>query len=157
MRSYFSALVSWFSDVGHFLTLNLFAYLLPFSLLTCERLLCLDSFFSHRTKAAFLLTWVWLSHATGLPGGTGVCKEPFADTEDLRKRCGFDPWVGKIRWRRAWQHKYPCPEDPRGQAPAGCWPPGFQRVGHGGVTAAGLNAGCGTKARGHPPFLSGSL
>ena len=19
------------------------------------------------------------------------------------KRCGFDPWVGKIPWRRAWQ------------------------------------------------------
>jgi len=20
------------------------------------------------------------------------------------KRCRFDPWVGKILWRRAWQH-----------------------------------------------------
>ena len=20
-----------------------------------------------------------------------------------RKRCGFDPWVGKIHWRRKWQ------------------------------------------------------
>ena len=30
----------------------------------------------------------------GYPDGTCQCKKP--------KRCGFDPWVGKIPWRRAW-------------------------------------------------------
>ena len=28
-------------------------------------------------------------------------KSPFANAGDVRR--GFDPWVGKIRWRRAWQ------------------------------------------------------
>ena len=38
----------------------------------------------------------------GLPGGasskelTCQCRRP--------KRCGFDPWVLEIPWRRAWQH-----------------------------------------------------
>ena len=27
-------------------------------------------------------------------------------------RCGFDPWVGKIPWRRAWQHTPSCLENP---------------------------------------------
>ena len=30
-----------------------------------------------------------------------VVKNPPANAGD--KRCGFDPWVGKIPWRRAWQ------------------------------------------------------
>ena len=43
-----------------------------------------------------------------------VVKDPLASLGDVRdagsipgsgrcKRCGFDPWVGKIPWRRAWQ------------------------------------------------------
>ena len=36
-----------------------------------------------------------------------------ANARDLYKRCEFDPWVGKIPWRRAWQPlQYPCLEDP---------------------------------------------
>ena len=31
-----------------------------------------------------------------------VVKNPPANAGDV-KRCGFDPWVGKIPWRRAWQ------------------------------------------------------
>ena len=31
-----------------------------------------------------------------------VVKNPPAKAGDV-KRCGFDPWVGKIPWRRAWQ------------------------------------------------------
>ena len=27
-------------------------------------------------------------------------------------RCGFDPWVGKIPWRRAWQPTPSCLENP---------------------------------------------
>ena len=31
-------------------------------------------------------------------------------------RRGFDPWVGKIPWRRAWQPiQYSCLENPHGQ------------------------------------------
>ena len=37
----------------------------------------------------------------GLPGGASV-KEPACYCRGL-KRCGFNPWVGMIPWRRAWQ------------------------------------------------------
>ena len=48
------------------------------------------------------------------------------------QRTGFDPWVGKIPWRRAWQltlvflpRESPCTEEPgRPQSM------GLQRVGH---------------------------
>ena len=30
-----------------------------------------------------------------------VVKNPSANAEGI-KRCGFDPWVGKIPWRRTW-------------------------------------------------------
>ena len=38
----------------------------------------------------------------GFPGGSGG-KESFCNAEDLDLIPGFDPWVGKIPWRRAWQ------------------------------------------------------
>ena len=31
-----------------------------------------------------------------------MVKYPLANTGDI-KRLGFNPWVGKIPWRRAWQ------------------------------------------------------
>ena len=34
--------------------------------------------------------------------GGAIGKEPTCQCR-RRKRCGFDPWVGKILWRRAWQ------------------------------------------------------
>ena len=37
----------------------------------------------------------------GFPGGVSG-KEPTCQYRRY-KRCGFDPWVGKIPWRRAWQ------------------------------------------------------
>ena len=37
----------------------------------------------------------------GFPGGAVVKNLP-ANEEEL-KRCGFDPWVGNIPWRRKWQ------------------------------------------------------
>ena len=37
----------------------------------------------------------------GFPGGTS-CKEPTSLCR-RHKKCGFDPWVGKISWRRSWQ------------------------------------------------------
>ena len=39
--------------------------------------------------------------ATGFPGGTGG-KEPACQCRRY-ERHGFDPWVRKIPWRRAWQ------------------------------------------------------
>ena len=59
-----------------------------------------------------------------------VIKNPPANAGDIRH--GFDPWVGKIPWRRAWQ---PTPvflpgESPWTEEPGG---PQFirsQRVGH---------------------------
>ena len=36
----------------------------------------------------------------GFPGGSS--KEPACQCRRL-KRYGFDPWVGEIPWRRAWQ------------------------------------------------------
>ena len=46
----------------------------------------------------------WLSTlyiVNGFPGGTNG-KEPTCQCR-RHKRCGFNPWVGKILWRRAWQ------------------------------------------------------
>ena len=48
------------------------------------------------------------------------------------RRPGFDPWVGKMPWRRAWQ---PIPvflpgESPRTEDPGGLQSLGSQRVGH---------------------------
>ena len=37
----------------------------------------------------------------GFPGGANG-KEPACQCRGP-KRCGFNPWVGKILWRRAWQ------------------------------------------------------
>ena len=37
----------------------------------------------------------------GFPGGAS-CKESTCQCR-RHKRGGFDPWVGKIPWRRAWQ------------------------------------------------------
>ena len=38
---------------------------------------------------------------TGFPGGASG-KEPICQFR-RQKKSGFDPWVGKIPWRRAWQ------------------------------------------------------
>ena len=38
----------------------------------------------------------------GFPGGASS-KEPPACQGKRHRRLGFDPWVGKIPWRRAWQ------------------------------------------------------
>ena len=35
------------------------------------------------------------------PGGASG-KEPACQWR-RHKKCGFDPWIGKIPWRRAWQ------------------------------------------------------
>ena len=45
-------------------------------------------------------SWQWY-YPEGFPGGTGG-KEPACQCRKL-KRHGFNPWVGKISWRGAWQ------------------------------------------------------
>ena len=32
-----------------------------------------------------------------------MVKNPFVNAGDVRKRCRFDPWVGKTPWRKAQQ------------------------------------------------------
>ena len=61
----------------------------------------------------------------GLPGGASG-KEPTCQC-GRHKRQGFDPWVGKIPWRRAWQPTPVfLPGEPHGQrslvsySPYGC-------------------------------------
>ena len=52
----------------------------------------------------FLLLWVYsmlMVLVLDVPGGAS-CKEPTCRCR-RPKRQGFDPWVGKIPWRRAWQ------------------------------------------------------
>ena len=46
--------------------------------------------------------WGRPSFNQGLPGGA-VVKNPSACQCKRCKRCGFDPWVGTIPWRRKWQ------------------------------------------------------
>ena len=53
-----------------------------------------------------------------------VVKNPSANAGDLR--CGFDPWVGNIPWRRAWQ---PTPVFLPGEFPWTEEPGGLQSIG----------------------------
>ena len=47
------------------------------------------------------------------------------------KRCGFDPWVGKIPWSRKWQLLHSsCLENPWTEEPDGPQSVGLQRVRH---------------------------
>ena len=60
-----------------------------------------------------------------------VVKNPTANTGDIEKH-GFDPWVEKVPWKRAWQ---PTPvflpgESPWTEEPDGLQSMGSQRVGH---------------------------
>ena len=43
----------------------------------------------------------WVYFMQGFPGGANG-KEPACQCTRC-KRCGFNPWVGKIPWRKAWQ------------------------------------------------------
>ena len=49
----------------------------------------------------------------GFPGGT-TGKEPTYQCR-RHKRQGFDPWVRKIPWRRAWQPTLVLPGESHGQ------------------------------------------
>ena len=62
--------------------------------------------YSHLMDAYYFINWnVILINPIpldmGFPGGANG-KEPACQCR-RRKRSRFDPWVGKIPWRRAWQ------------------------------------------------------
>ena len=70
-----------------------------------------------------------LSYISFSGGASG--KEPACQCKRC-KRQGFDPWVGKIPWRRSWQ---PTPvflpgESPWTEEPGGLQSIGLQRIGH---------------------------
>ena len=54
-----------------------------------------------KSRDITLLTKVRIVKAMGFPGGTSG-KEPACQCK-RRKRRRYNPWVGKIPWRRAWQ------------------------------------------------------
>ena len=80
--------------------------------------------------AKFLICcWWWLARAGFLGSTSG--KEPSCQWRRLKRR-GFDSWIGKIPWRRAWQ---PTPvflpgESPWTEEPGGVQTMGSQRGGH---------------------------
>ena len=60
-----------------------------------------------------------------------VVKNAFANAGDMR--CRFNPWVGKIPWRRAWQPTPVfLPGESHGQRSlvGSIWSIGLQRAGH---------------------------
>ena len=58
-----------------------------------------------------LCTYLFSQICLGFPGGTSS-KEPACQCR-RHNRCAFDPWVGKIPWRWAWQLTlYSCLENP---------------------------------------------
>ena len=56
------------------------------------------------------------------------------ETEEMQfgtEEMGFDPWVGKIPWKRAWQPtSVSLPGESHGQESGRLQAIGFQRVGH---------------------------
>ena len=60
------------------------------------------------------------------PTSTASGKEPASQCK-RHKRCAFDPWVGKISWRRAWQPTPVLPGESHGRRSlGGCSPWGIQ-------------------------------
>ena len=75
----------------------------------------------------FLANWATKEAQRGFPGGASD-KEPACQSR-RHKRCGFDPWVGKIPWRRAFSSILSW-RIPRTEEPGGLQSVGLQRVGH---------------------------
>ena len=73
-----------------------------------------------------MFIYLIISLCGGFPGGTSGT-EPACQHRRL-KRCGFNPWVGKIPWRRQWQPTPVfLPGEPHGQRNlADCGPQGHK-------------------------------
>ena len=56
---------------------------------------------THRVRRSCLLILEDIYHVVGLPGWLS-CEEPTCQYRRHERR-RFDPWVGKIPWRKAWQ------------------------------------------------------
>ena len=67
-----------------------------YSRVGCHALLQEEAYFLLSLFIFFLLFVIW-----SFPGGTSG-KEPACQCRRLG-RCEFDPWVGKIPWRKKWQ------------------------------------------------------
>ena len=77
------------------------------------------------------MTYLWLhSKKLGFPGGASV--KELACQGRRQERLGFNAWVGKIPWKRAWQLTpiFLPRESPRTEEPGGLQSIGSQRVGH---------------------------
>ena len=80
-----------------------------------------------RIGCRFYIIWTIKSRASPV---ALVVKNPNVSAGDIKK-CGFDPWVGKILWRRKWQPTPVfLPEESRTEEPGGLQSIGSQRVGH---------------------------
>ena len=82
---------------------------------------------------ALFLPLLWLRVNTdimGFPGG--ISGDESACQHRKYKRCVFSPWVGKIPWRRKWQHTpvFLPGKSHRQRSLAGYRPWGHKRVGH---------------------------
>ena len=77
----------------------------------------------HRIFQARVLEWGAISQTLGFPGGASG-KESACQSRRCKKG-GFDPWVGKIPWRRKWQPsilpwRIPWAEEPGGLQSMDC-------------------------------------
>ena len=82
---------------------------------------CLSASFLCKRRAVML--------GQGLPGGASG-EESTCQSRRCKSR-GLDPWVGKIPWKRAWQHSRVLAwRILRTEEPGGLQSTGSQRVGH---------------------------
>ena len=92
---------------------------------------CRGCYCEEQELTLFLKGVIWIEYdKVGFPGGTRG-KEPAWQCRQT-KRHGFDPWVGKIPWRRAWQPTlvFLPGESPWTDEPGGLWSTGSHRVRH---------------------------
>ena len=77
----------------------------------------------------YMKSKIWHKRTYGFPGGASG-KEPTCQCRG-HKRPGFDPWVGKIPWKRAWQPTPVfLPGIPWTEERGGLQSIGLHRVGH---------------------------
>ena len=84
------------SSRGWHSIISLGSFLSPFS---CKAFDC----FCHSFNDEYLL--LWYQKCASVPRaslGSASGKEPACQCRSC-KRCGFDPWIEEISWRRAWQ------------------------------------------------------
>ena len=86
--------------VIHVTPLTVYEIKIPKILKLNSKLQCLIRINSQKSIQVHVLSLHCKRHL-GFPGGASG-EEPACHCR-RDKRCGFDPWLGKISWRRAWQ------------------------------------------------------